>query len=85
MQQCLEFLHENNYYIIFDVKRLIINACFRHSADAIFHLRTVAVREIHRLIEPSAYPPLSFESLNLEDFPKISTSEAIELFESNKH
>ncbi len=36
MHQCLESLHQENYYIVFDIKELKINACFEYVTDAIF-------------------------------------------------
>jgi hypothetical protein len=45
MQQCLETLHKQNYYIVFDVKELKINACFEYTTDAISHLYRYGVQK----------------------------------------
>lgn len=82
MQQCLETLHKQNYYIVFDVKELKINACFEYATDAISHLYRYGVPEKHRLIEPDAFAPLSLKEVKLENFQKINIKEAIAMVEN---
>lgn len=53
MHQCLETLHRENYYIIFDIEKGRIKACFEYVTDAISYLTRDGVPEKDRLIEPS--------------------------------
>lgn len=77
MHQCLETLHKNNYYIVFNIEKRKINACFEYAVDAISYLKRDGVPQIHRLIDPYTSEELSLKEDMLGDFQKINIEKAI--------
>ena len=75
MVECLKALNEQDFFIVFDIKEVKINACFEHVSDAISHLQRYGVPERHRLIRPEQFAPFSVEGIK-----EIKIQEAIAFF-----